>query len=339
MKKGKMAKLTDFSGLFYLYFLFFSAKIFNNMDEISNRIAEIEKEMSAPDFWKNKEKAQALIKELNNLKEQKEGLARRATAEGGSEGKYDKGEAVLTLMAGAGGDDAEDWTAILFKMYSKFAEKNSWPIKILHRHDSEHKGIKNITFEVQGKGLLAGRQGAYGTLKGEAGVHRLVRISPFSARKLRHTSFALLEVLPKFVEIGEVKIDEADLKIDFARSSGPGGQNVNKRETAVRITHIPTGITVHVESERSQAQNRERALELLRSKLYNYQRNEQQKEKKALQGGKKIEAEWGHQIRSYVFHPYKMVKDHRTNVETGNVEAVLNGELDKFIEAENGLFR
>lgn len=310
------------------------------MDEISKRIAEIEKKMAKPDFWEDKEKAQALIKELNNLKEQKEGAG--SGLEGKPRilrGKYDKGEAVLTLMAGAGGDDAEDWTAILFKMYSKFAEKNSWPIKILHRHDSEHKGIKNITFEVQGKGLPAGRQGAYGTLKGEAGVHRLVRISPFSARKLRHTSFALLEVLPKFVEIGEVKIDEADLKIDFARSSGPGGQNVNKRETAVRISHIPTGITVHVESERSQAQNRERALELLRSKLYNYQRNEQQKEKKVLQGGKKIEAEWGHQIRSYVFHPYKMVKDHRTNVETSNVEAVLNGELDKFIEAENGLFR
>lgn len=293
------------------------------MDETSKRISEIEKKMSAADFWKNKEKAQALIKELNNLKEQKEG---------GFEGKYDKGEAVLTLMAGAGGNDAEDWNAILFKMYSKFSERKNWPIKILHRHDSEHGGIKNITFEIQEKN-------AYGILKGEAGVHRLVRISPFSAKKLRHTSFALLEVLPKFVEIGEVKIDETDLKTDFSRSSGPGGQNVNKRETAVRITHIPTGITVHVESERSQPQNRERALELLRSKLYNYERSEQQKEKKALQGEKKIEAEWGHQIRSYVFHPYKMIKDHRTGVETSNVEEVLNGNLDKFIEAENGLFR
>ncbi len=300
------------------------------MDEINKKIIEIEKEMAKPDFWKDKEKAQALIKELNNLKEQKE-----EDSEGKPRilrGKYDKGDAVLALMAGAGGDDAEDWNAILFKMYSKFSERKGWLIKILHKHESGHSGIKNITFEVQGKN-------AYGILKGEAGVHRLVRVSPFSAKKLRHTSFALLEVLPKFVEIGEVKIDEADLKTDFARSSGPGGQNVNKRETAVRITHVPTGIAVHVESERSQQQNRGRALELLRSKLYNYKKQEQQEEKKSLQGGKKIEAEWGHQIRSYVFHPYKMVKDHRTSAETSNVEEVLNGNLDKFIEAENGLFR
>jgi peptide chain release factor 2 len=307
------------------------------MDDVSKKIGEIEKEMSRPDFWKEKEKAQALIKELNNLKNQQEGGSGPDGKPRILRGKYDKGEAVLTLMAGAGGDDAEDWTAILFKMYSKFSERHGWPIKILHRHESEHRrlpagrqGIKNITFEVQGKS-------SYGILKGEAGVHRLVRISPFSAKKLRHTSFSLLEVLPKFVEINDVKIDEADLKIDFSRSSGPGGQNVNKRETAVRVSHIPTGLTVHVESERSQNQNKERALELLRSKLYNYQRQEQQKEKKALQGGKKIEAEWGHQIRSYVFHPYKMVKDHRTGIETGDVEAVLGGELEKFIEAERNI--
>ncbi len=293
------------------------------MDEISKRIAEIEKEMSAADFWKNKEEAQRLVKELNGLKEQQKGGV-------SVKNKYDKGDAVLTLLSGAGGDDAEDWAGILFRMYQKFAEKKVWPIKILHEHKNGIGGIKNITFEIQGKR-------AYGTLKGEAGVHRLVRISPFSARKLRHTSFALLEVLPKFVEVGEVEINEADLAVGFARSSGPGGQNVNKRETAVRITHIPTGITVHVESERSQPQNKERALELLRSKLYNYKKKEQDKEKEAIRGGKKIEVEWGHQIRSYVFHPYKMVKDHRTEVETGNVEAILNGELDKFIEAELNL--
>lgn len=292
------------------------------IDEIGKRIDEIEIEMSRPDFWKDKERAQNLAKELSALKGRREGkpldLAR---------GKYDKGAAVLTLMAGAGGDDAEDWAGILFKMYSKFAEKKGWPIKILHRHGNETGGIKNITFEIEGRG-------AYGTLKGEAGVHRLVRISPFSARKLRHTSFVLLEVLPKFVEIGEVEIKEADLKVDFSRSSGPGGQNVNKRETAVRVSHIPSGIVVHVESERSQMQNRVRALELIRSKLYRRQKIEQQKEKEVLRDGKKIEAEWGHQIRSYVFHPYKMVKDHRTGVETSNVDAVLEGNLDEFIKAE-----
>jgi peptide chain release factor 2 len=304
------------------------AKRIARLDSAEARLAEIEKEMSAADFWKNKEKAQKLIKELNNLKEGKKS---------GPEAKYDKGDAVLTLMAGAGGDDAEDWAAILFKMYSKFAAKYGWPIEILHKHANDRGGIKNITFEIQGKNLPAGGQGAYGTLKREAGVHRLVRISPYSAKKLRHTSFVLLEVLPKFVETGDVKIDEADLKIDFSRSSGPGGQNVNKRETAVRVTHIPTGFMAHVESERSQAQNKERAIELLRSKLYNYEREARQKEREELRGGKKVEAEWGHQIRSYVFHPYKMVKDHRTGMETADVDAVLNGELDEFIKAEQNL--
>lgn len=304
------------------------AKRIARLDSTRARLAEIEKEMSEADFWKDKEKAQKLIKELGILKEQQKGLARRATAEGAN--KYDKGEAVLTLMAGAGGDDAEDWAAILFKMYQRFAEKRGWPVKTLHEHANEMGGIKNIALEIQGKNT-------YGTLKGEAGVHRLVRISPFSGRKLRHTSFAMLEVLPKFVEIGEVEINEADLKIDFSRSSGPGGQNVNKRETAVRVTHIPTGFVAHVESERSQAQNKERAVELLRSKLYNYEREMRQKEREELRGGKKAEAEWGHQIRSYVFHPYKMVKDHRTNVETSDVDSVLNGDLDKFIEAEKNL--
>ena len=287
------------------------------MDAIMKRIAEIEKEMTGSDFWENKERARKFVKELSNLKEQK----------AGSGVKYDKGEAVLTLFSGAGGDDAEDWTEILFKMYSKFSEKKGWPVKILHEHRNDIGGIKNIAFEVQGKD-------AYGMLKGEGGVHRLVRISSFSARKLRHTSFALLEVLPKFVEIADAKIDESDLKINFARSSGPGGQNVNKRETAVRVSHIPTGLVVHVESERSQSQNRERAIELLRSKLYNYKKKERENEKRVLREGKKVEAEWGHQIRSYVFHPYKMVKDHRTDVETSDVDGVLSGNLDKFIEAE-----
>ncbi|MBU1160017.1 PCRF domain-containing protein, partial [Patescibacteria group bacterium] len=177
----------------------------------------------------------------------------------------------------------------------------------------------------------------YGILKNESGVHRLVRVSPFSAKKLRHTSFALLEVIPKFVAPEEIEISEKDIKIELSRSSGPGGQNVNKRETAVRVVHLPTNLSSHVDSERSQLQNKERAIEILKSKLYKQKLIQQEKERQSMRIGQDIENEWGHQIRSYVFHPYKMVKDHRTNVETSDVENVLAGELDQFIEAERAL--
>ena len=289
------------------------------MEEIKKKIEELETEMQRPDFWGDKIRAQEVIKELDELKEKMTGGE-----------KYDKGDAVLTLFAGAGGDDAEDWTRILFEMYKKFADRKGWTIKILHEHESEHGGYKNITFDLEGKN-------AYGTLKREAGVHRLVRISPFSAKKLRHTAFALLEVIPRFVAPEEIKIDEKDLRVDLMRSCGAGGQNVNKRETAVRLVHLPTGIAVHVDAERSQVQNKERAMGILKSKLYSLKLKEQEKEKETMWISKTVEAEWGHQIRSYVFHPYKMVKDHRTEVETGNVDAVLNGELDEFIEAERKL--
>ena len=286
------------------------------MDEIKKKIKELEEEMQRADFWGDKIRAQEVIKELGELKEK---------LVGGE--KYDKGDAILTLFAGAGGDDAEDWARILFEMYAKFANKKGWTIKILHEHKSEHGGYKNVTFDAVGKD-------AYGTLKHEAGVHRLVRISPFSAKKLRHTAFALLEVIPRFVAPEDIKIDERDLRVDLMKSGGAGGQNVNKRETAVRLVHLPTGIAVHVDVERSQGQNKERAMEILKSKLYKLQLEEQKEEKDSMRRNKGVEAEWGHQIRSYVFHPYKMVKDHRTEVETGNVDAVLNGELDEFIEVE-----
>lgn len=286
------------------------------MNDIKNKITELEAEMLKPDFWNNKERAQGIIKEISELKEK---LAGRE--------KYDKGDAVLTLFSGAGGDDAEDWTRILFDMYSKYAEKKGWSIKILHRHDSGSGGLKNITFEIEGKGV-------YGILKNEAGVHRLVRVSPFSAKKLRHTSFCLLEVIPKLIAPEEIEISDKDVKIELSRSSGPGGQNVNKRETAVRIVHLPTNIAVHVESERSQGQNKERGLQLLKSKLYKYKLSQQEKEKESMKISKIVEAEWGHQIRSYVFHPYKLVKDHRTGVETTDVNSVLDGNLDTFINAK-----
>jgi peptide chain release factor 2 len=285
-----------------------------NIDD--NKLAELEKEMQKPDFWQNKERAQRVFKEINDFKKQKN-----------SKNRYDKGDAVLTLLAGAGGDDAEDWTRILFEMYSKLAVRKGWEIKILHQHKSDSKGFKNITFEIKGKNV-------YGILKNESGVHRLVRISPFSARKLRHTSFALFEVLPRFIEPKEIEISDKDIRIELSRSSGAGGQNVNKRETSVRIVHLPTNISVSIESERSQLQNKERAMELLKSKLYKHKLLQQEKEKESMKISKTIEPEWGHQIRSYVFHPYQLVKDHRTGVETSEMDKVLDGELDKFLKAE-----
>lgn len=289
------------------------------IEEQKNKLKELENELQKPDFWQNKEKAQETLKEIDNIKTSLASL-----------NKYDKGDAVVSIYAGAGGEDAEDWTRILFDMYKKFADKKSWGLDILHEHRNDTGGTRNITFELSGKGV-------YGDMKGELGVHRLVRISPFSAKKLRHTSFALVEVMPRSVDEPEIEIREEDLQIDFARSSGPGGQNVNKRDTAVRMKHIPTDISVHVDSERSQLQNRERATELLRSKLFNLYKQFKKEELNQLKITKNTEPEWGNQIRSYVFHPYKMVKDHRTGVETSKVEDILEGGLDEFIKAEKNL--
>ena len=290
-------------------------------EAIQQKIDALEAAMAAPDFWSDKAKAQSSIKELSELKDSLEGL-----------GRYDKGDAVITIFSGAGGDDAEDFSRILFDMYSKFISRKGWGMKVIHEHANDHGGYRNISFEVSGPR-------AYGILKNESGVHRLVRISPFNAKSLRHTSFSLVEVIPKFKKenIADIEIPESDLRVEFSRSSGPGGQNVNKRETAVRIVHIPTNIAVHADNERSQADNRAAALALLKAKLYKRQEDERKAKENGMYISKTTEIEWGNQIRSYVFHPYKLIKDHRTDVEEHNIDKVLEGDLDEFIEAEKNL--
>lgn len=291
-------------------------------EEIGAKIIELEVAMAASDFWSDKARAQATIKEIAELKEKLAGV-----------GRYDKGDAVMTIFSGAGGDDSEDFSAMLLRMYYKFFEKQGYEARVLHENKNDHNGYRNITLEIHGKNV-------YGTLKNESGVHRLVRISPFNAKQLRHTSFSMVEIIPDFKSHGDddIIIPEADLRIEFSRSSGPGGQNVNKRETAVRAVHIPTGIAVHVETERSQEQNRQKAVQILKGKLFKKQDDERKAAEKGLYVSKTTDIEWGNQIRSYVLHPYKMVKDHRTGVETSNVDAVLeDGDIMQFIEAEKEL--
>jgi peptide chain release factor 2 len=294
------------------------ARMARDTTELQNEIDIREAEMVSPDFWSDKVRAQAVIRELKELKD--ELLGAKA---------YDKGDAILSIMSGAGGDDAEDFSGMLLHMYLKYIEQKGWQVNLIHENKNDTNGYRNVSIEVVGKN-------AYGTLKNESGVHRLVRVSPFNANAKRHTSFSLVEVIPKFEKSSATEIPADDVRIEFSKSGGPGGQNVNKRETAVRVVHIPTGMSVHVTSERSQEQNKERALVMLAGKLFKKKEEDEKKIKDGLSVSKTTEIEWGSQIRSYVLHPYKMVKDHRTGVEVHDVDGVLeDGRLDEFIEAES----
>ena len=329
---------------------------------LKEELKELHTSLEAPGFWDDPEHAQKVNKRVKMLSDKLDGyqnlvgqvedtqeLCEMAMAEGDEEvaaeiqreveslskkvealrlstmlkGEYDANNAILSLHAGAGGTEAQDWTQLLYRMYTRYCEQHDYHVKLLDLLEGEEAGIKSVSFLVEGLN-------AYGYLKAEKGVHRLVRISPFDSSGRRHTSFASLDVMPEIDSDEEVEINEDELRVDTYRSSGAGGQHVNKTESAIRITHIPTGIVVQCQNERSQIQNRETAMNMLRSKLVEL-REREMAEKQAEIKGEMKKIEWGSQIRSYVFHPYSMVKDHRTGVETGNIQAVMDGDLDMFI--------
>ncbi|WP_145947964.1 peptide chain release factor 2 [Paenibacillus sp. Y412MC10] len=334
-----------------------------DLDLKQEMISNFEEKMSAPDFWDDNEKAQSVIAEMNAVKssvdeyeklqqeyddasmmaeladeEGDESLAAEIAEAVGSLTKklddfelklllsqpYDKMNAILELHPGAGGTESQDWGQMLLRMYTRWAEKHGFKVETLDYLPGDEAGIKSVTLLIKGFN-------AYGYLKAEKGVHRLVRISPFDSSGRRHTSFVSCDVVPEITEDVDVEIRTEDLKIDTYRASGAGGQHINTTDSAVRITHIPTGVVVTCQNERSQIKNRERAMTMLRSKLYERKLEEQQKQLDEIRG-EQSDIAWGSQIRSYVFHPYSMVKDHRTSVETGNVGAVMDGDLDPFID-------
>ena len=290
---------------------------YNKIDKETNNLIELSELISIdPDEEMEKD----VIKSTKKLEDDIEKLEIKTLFSG----KYDNNNAIVTIHPGAGGTESQDWAEMLYRMYTRWANKNNFEVKELDYLEGEEAGLKSVTFEIIG-------ENAYGYMKSEKGVHRLVRISPFDAGGRRHTSFASVEVLPEITDDIEIEINPDDLRIDTYRASGAGGQHINKTSSAVRLTHIPTNIVVACQSERSQIQNRETAMKMLKSKLLDLKEKEQKEKIEDLKGEQKDIA-WGSQIRSYVFCPYTMVKDHRTNYEVGNVEAVMDGEIDKFME-------
>ena len=289
--------------------------------KIENEVINLEELTELANLENDLDVAKDILKSTSKLENEIEKLQLETLLSG----KYDKNNAILTLHPGAGGTESQDWAEMLYRMYTRWAVKNGYEVKELDYLEGDEAGIKSVTFEIVG-------ENAYGYMKGEMGVHRLVRISPFDAGGRRHTSFASLEVLPEITDDIQIEINPDDLRVDTYRASGAGGQHINKTSSAVRITHIPTNTVVACQSERSQIQNRETAMRMLKSKLLNLKEKEQKETIDELKGEQKDIA-WGSQIRSYVFCPYTLVKDHRTNYEVGNVESVMDGNIDGFIEA------